>query len=255
MTPSKATPTGIARIDDTASFRFVVAVFLALIAHMSFFLFKEAPSAVGTSKTVHRITAMLPPTPDNATQTALVEWVEILDSSYLVKPDRKRGFSTAPQRGIIEDVPLRLEERVSLNGDAGLERIPLPAPSPGDEARHLWSFAPAPIPPGPAFKPRKLEYPAWFSANGKPLPQLFHDLPKIRELLAASQKAKGETIMAIRFLEPGVYPEVEVERTCGDKKLDELAVRALTVKAETLPTHGKRNPFDKRLLSVKWRRK
>jgi len=254
MTRSSASGIREERVDDRASFRFVAAVFLALTAHMAFFLFKEKSPAIPAVAMERRITAMLPSDPVASDQKALARWMEMLDSSYLMRPDRKRGFSMAPQPGMVDDLPLRVGERFSIRGGSGLKRIPLPKPPPGDESRHLWSFIPAPIPASPPCPELDVAYPAWFSERGRPLPQLFRGLPKIRERLAASQKAGGETILAIRFMGKGAYPEVAVERSCGDSELDRMALRALKQRADALPDSEKK-PFEKHTVSLKWRRR
>ncbi len=236
-------------------FRFSAAIFLALVAHMAFFVFKQAPPPLEMVPKKTKIVAMLPlgSNPSQRRQEQLRQWLDILDSSYVVRPDRKRGFSLTPNAPVVKDMPLHWKSDANYGEDAKVQRIALPAPPPGDQIQHLWRFVPPPITPAPLPPAPCERYPAWFLGNGTPLQQLFNNLDKVSEKLASSKANETETVLKARFFGPNIYPEVSVESSCGDPSLDSLAAKTLMVGGRTLAINDKDStePF---MIVVKWRK-
>ena len=255
MTPNKSSLAIAGRAEDRTAFRFFAAIFLALVAHMAFFVFKQAPPPPEMVPKESKIMAMLPldSNPDARGQEQLREWLAILDSSYVVRPDRVRGFSLAPNTPDVENVPLRLKDDSNSGGDVKVARIPLPTLPPGDRIRHLWKFVPPPIAMAPLPPSPSKEYPAWFLGDGTPLHQLFSNVDKVSEQFAASKAKETETVLKARFFGPSIYPEVSVTSSCGDPALDAFAIKTLMVRGRTLAINDKdaAEPF---IIVVKWRK-
>ena len=79
-------------------------------------------------------------------------------------------------------------------------------------------------------QPAAVRYPVWTDESGKTVAGLFNPDRNSLQLLEKHRSAKPTLLRLI--LRPESFPDVKVLRSCGDLKLDMLAVRQLKIRQE-----------------------
>ena len=231
--------------------RFFIPALLAILFHLSFLLFKKASPVISDRSPLKQV-MLLSQSGETPDEQRLLAWMNILDAEHTIQPDRKYGFSVGYQPPPVEDLPLDLKNLVMNDDDTVADFLPVPWQDTRSRFRHLWrrpllnvSFV------NPADYKLKLDWPAWLDEEEQVLPQLFDNPNEIREQVRKNPPPHHETVLRVTFLEPDVFPKVDVVYSCGDPSLDLAAVKTLTVKSENSPISTEKHiiPY---FVTVKW---
>jgi len=235
------------------SARMVVIAILAILLHATFLVFKKTPDTLMDKSARLPRVALLPLGSKSADELKLLKWMDILNPSCFIKPDRIHGFSITPGTVHIEDMPLRLKDHPVDFSAGNIGPLPVPTESGEELLRKLWCHESIPVTEKRLIREiRASDYPLWLLENNSRLPQLFADPAKVRDFVAAASPRLAETVLIVRFLGTEFFPEVRIERSCGNAELDTMAVKALAFRGGRLELNDKRRdaPF---FLSIKWK--
>jgi|GEM_PF-2566702 len=210
----------------------LIVLLLAVLLHVLFFcLFRPLPNRIAESNHHLRYTRFLDEK-NRRTISRLEDlryWLCYTEPEQLLKPDFKNGFSLICGRNEISiPVPDRFSHRLyeNLTGNSRVPEKVFPVRSPAD---FHDDAEPVPIPFRAASSKTAVskpeQYPVWTDELGGIRYGLFRpDAAFVR--LVKSSRADRPSVLCLT-LQPNRFPQVKVLRSCGDPKLDMLAVRQL----------------------------
>lgn len=203
---------------------------LALALHLLLFsLFEPIPITVAESSSEKRYTFFLDEqklSQDRQDSFALKYWLEYSDPERFLKPDPAAGFSLFQNRkdNSIPD-PAQLPRNL-FESSADCREVPASLPSPRPHSDFVpgtaSAFSPHLSKPHPV---PNVQYPLWLDEDGGLYSGLFYADRKSMQLLK-QERADGKTVLLLT-LEKDRLPAVELVRSCGNLKLDMLALRQL----------------------------
>ena len=217
----------------------LLVFFLALALHILLFsIFQPMPHAVSESSGDKPYTLLLEEQKLDLQRKdphGLQYWLRFSDPERLLKPDPETGFSMFQGRNdfSIPDparFPFRLYDSVSLY------REPL-SPLPSERSVTVFSSG-VDIPVVPPAPNRRIfpnvQYPLWTDENGRISEGLFLSDDRSLRVLK-QQKASAPSVLRLT-LQNDRIPAVLLLRSCGNPKLDSLAIRQLKIrKANFMP--------------------
>lgn len=234
--------------------RYLAAGFLAIILHLLFLLFIEAPDNDNIVAANVKHVSLLPLDTKLASEKKLLQWMNIMDPSCVVKPDRVQGFSFVPEIKKPEDMEVTVNKHFSMAQKGTFMPIPAPVESYRDKIQRIWEYTPAPV-RKPSFsisRHSENEFPLWVQEDGRVLPQLFIDQEQVRKVLNKQVDPIKETVLISESYGPVFFPRIKIDVSCGNRELDMLALKALAING--------RNIFDSKsgmgfpsYIAVKWR--
>lgn len=240
--------------DERKFIRFFIPAFLALLIHLSFFGFKKAESDADPNIEKPKRVMLLPRNTVIFEEQKLLAWMEMLDPSYFIQPNRKYGFSRTFNAVKMKDMPVKFDKNenfVQINKKPK-DFLPEPWRPRIERIKEEWEYKIAGVPPIDisTFK-KNLEYPVWMSEKSDVLPQLFSDIDSLQDTIKTTPPKSQETVLKADFFGPNFFPKVEIIHSCGIPALDKLAMRTLTVKGKILAINDKETNESK-YISVKW---
>ena len=232
--------------------RYILAGLLAVFIHMSFLFFAREPETdLGKIENVKYVT-LLPLDTKLPSEQVLLQWMDIMDPTGVVKPDRRNGFSVAPPKIAPEDQKMNLKKHFSQVNQGAFLPLHPPVQSQREKVRRFWSFSSAGVPSaGYNISRTKVNYPLWLREDGTMLPQLFKDVLKVKEILKKHNQPVNETILKWESNGPGLFPRVRLDVSCGNSKLDHLALKTLSLKGGKLFPE-KTSSTEPSFIAVKW---
>ena len=232
--------------------RFFMPALLTILIHLSFFGFRRAPATDRENTAPPKQVLLLPYDSKSHDEQNLLAWMNILDASYIIQPNRKYGFSTTLKPVEVEDIPLILNNLINDNNQERADFLPVPWQDRQNRIRRMWSYTPAPITPfNPADYKQKFECPAWLSENSSILPQLFENIDEIKSEMKKNPPTSQETVLKVSSIKKDIFPQVTIEHSCGSKKLDNAALRTFTVKSADVSANTN-DARDSYYITVKW---
>ena len=232
--------------------RFFLPALLAVLIHLSFLGFKKTPATNRESAAPTKQVLLLPYDSESHDEQNLLAWMNILDASYIIQPNRKYGFSTTLHPVEVEDIPLILNNFINDNDQELANFLPVPWQDKQNRIRRIWSYTPASITPfNPADYKQKFECPAWLSENSRILPQLFENIDEIKSEIKKNPPTSQETVLKVSFIKKDIFPKVSIEHSCGSEKLDNAALRTFTVKSSDISVN-RNDGRDYYYIIVKW---
>lgn len=234
--------------------RYIAAGVLALTLHMSFLLFSQAPDVDEGKIENPKYVTLLPLDTKIPSEKKLLQWMDIMDPTCVVKPDRKNGFSVAPDDPMPQDKPIALKKHYTQVSKGEFLPLSSPVEKRRERVKRLWTFSFAKINP-PLFNiPQKTKkvFPVWMKDDGTALPQLFRDFAPVKNILKTTKEPLGETVLKLEANEPGFFPRVQLDVSCGNTDLDKLAIKTLAIKGRAY-FEDQENGSDPYFIVVKWR--
>lgn len=232
--------------------RFFFPALLAILIHLSFFGFKKVPTVNIASQVAPKQVMLLPQDSLIPDEQKLLAWMNILDSSYVIQPDRKYGFSTTFTPAKLNDILLKLKRATVENEKESSDFLPVPWQDRHHRIRRQWIYNSVEITPvNPTDYKKELNCPVWLNEEDNILPQLFENIEELRTSLKKNLPPKQETVLKVTYLSPDVFPKVKVAYSCGVKELDIAALRTFTVKSKSIPTTVE-NTIGSYYITVKW---
>lgn len=233
--------------------RFIAAGALAIVLHMAFILFAQASDPDAGKIENPKYVTLLPLDTKVPSEKSLLQWMEIMDPTGVVKPDRKNGFSLTPGDPMPPDEPIALKPHYTELKKGSFLPLSPPVEKRKENVRRFWSFAAAGINAAPYKIPRpvKKDFPVWMKEDGSPLPQLFRNLEQVKKILAKEEKTLVETVVKWETNEPGFFPRVRLDSSCGNPELDKLAVKTLSIRGRGALKHIK-NQVEASFIVIKW---
>ena len=216
--------------------QWLIVLILAAAVHILLFsLFRPLPLAIAESNPGKRYTLFLeeetaPGKPKDP--HGLRYWLRYTDPERFLKPDSEAGFSLVCGK-YETTVPSPEQFRHALFRNFSTYRF---MPDRLAAERALTEFvrgAETPVLARPVPEkniPAKIQYPVWTDETGKISGGLF--LPDADALRLMRRERAGKPAVLRLTLRKDVCPSVEVLRSCGNPKLDMLAVRQLKVRRE-----------------------
>jgi len=231
--------------------RFFIPALLAVLIHLSFLGFKRAAPPENPDASRPKRVMLLPENSVFVEEQRLLAWMEMLDPTYFIAPNRAFGFSRIYNPGEMEDIPVKLDKNISAYGNKE-SFLPVPWKPKFERIKDEWPYKPSMPEPFDISKFMKnLDFPIWMSEDTNVLPQLFGNMDELREYLKKSPPESGETVLKVEFFGPNFFPKVEIAYSCGNVELDKLAVKALTVKGKLLAINDK-DSDEPYFITVKW---
>ena len=229
----------------------LVSAIAVLIHLLLFLLFRPLPHQVvertsGTRYTLYLEESKLNALPEDPLE--LRYWLHYTDPEQLLKPDRSAGFSMFCGRTEVK-IPDPKQFRHDLFRSLSPFHFPAEQPPaerlPGDFAVGAETLV---LPHGMSTTqtPVAREYPVWTDDAGKISAGLFlADADSVQ--LLKQEKAAGTTILRLTS-SPDFPASIVLRQSCGNPKLDQLAVRQLTAHTADLRSEKTRT----RYFSVVW---
>ncbi len=240
------------RKKESQFMRFFTPALLAILIHLLFFGFKKVPPADITSKSSAKQVMLLPLDSKVPDEQRLLAWMNILDSSCVIQPNRKYGFSTTFKPAELSNITLKLKNATVDDGTERADFLPVPWQDQHNRIKRLWVYKSISITPvNPKEYKRNLNCPAWLNEEDEILPQLFDNINELKAAVKKSPPPRQETVLKVTFLRADLFPKVKITSSCGLKKLDSAALRTFTVNSENIPTtveHTIRSYY----ITVKW---
>jgi hypothetical protein len=232
--------------------RFFIPALLAILIHLSFFGFKKVdpPDVVDVAKP--KQVMLLPQDSVVPDEVNLLAWLNILDSSYVIQPNRKYGFSRTFKPVEVEDIPLTLKDMMLDNEQDVSSFLPVPWRDQHARIRQMWKYEIEGIEPldPRQFKPN-LKYPLWLSEKNKVIPQMFEDTTELKNEIEKNPPPHNETVLQVTSFDSKLFPKVQISYSCGSKKLDMAALRTFTVKSKNMDNSSE-DGRDSYYITVKW---
>ncbi|MBO4632968.1 MAG: hypothetical protein J5858_13685, partial [Lentisphaeria bacterium] len=159
-------------------------------------------------------------------------WLRYTDPERLLKPDSEAGFSLICGK-YETTVPPPEQFHHPLFRDLSIYRFIPDVPAPARTLDEFVRGIETPVLPHPVSKKNisaKIQYPVWTDETGKIAGGLFlSDSDSLR--LIQQEHADKPAVLRLT-LRKDLFPEVEILRSCGNPKLDMLAVRQLKARRE-----------------------
>ena len=232
--------------------RFFIPGLLAVLIHLSFFGFKKAIPPENPEVAKPKRVMLLPRNTVILEEQKLLAWMEMLDPSYFIQPNRKNGFSRTFNAVDMEDIPIKLIGNVVKDNRQGASFLPVPWRPRFERIKDEWPYKPSGITPIDFSQFQKnLDYPVWMSEGSDVLPQLFGSIDKLKESLKKAPPESQETVLKVDFFGPNLFPKVKIIHSCGNPELDTMALRTLTVKGKLLAINDK-DSIESYFITVKW---
>jgi hypothetical protein len=230
---------------------FLLPAILAVLVHLSFFGFKRAVPSENPHSERPKQVLFLPQQTVIEEEKRLLAWMDIMDPTYFIEPNRKHGFSRTYNSGGMKDIPIKLDNSISKYGKKE-SFLPVPWKPKYERIKEQWPYSPSDIKAVDISKFRKnFDFPVWMSEESDLLPQLFSDLDKLKEKLKDSPPEFHETVLEVEFFGPNFFPKVKVIHSCGNPEFDTIALKTLTVKGKRLAMNDK-DSRETRFITVKW---
>jgi hypothetical protein len=234
--------------------RYLVAGFLAIVLHMICLLFVEAPDAEGAVFANVKHVTLLPLDTKLLSEKKLLEWMKIMDPMHVIKPDRKNGFSFAPDPIKPKDMDLIIKKHYSKRKKGSFLPISAPVESYRNKVKRFWDYTSASA-KNPSFsipkRPEK-DYPLWILENGRILPQLFTHFDQVKSILNKHKSPLKETVLRLESYDTGFFPRIKIDVSCGNAELDRLALKTFAIKGKFLFESEANNTYP-RYIAVKWK--
>ena len=209
----------------------LLVLLAAVFAHvLFFFLFRPLPDQIAESDPHRRYTRLLNESDLGkvSRQADLRYWLRYTEPERLLKPDFENGFSLVCGRNEVsipdpDQFSHRLYETL-----AGNNRVPEKVFSVRSPADFPVDAELTPVPfrvTSPEAAPLPERYPVWTDECGSIKYGLFRPDAAFARLVKSS-RADRPSVLCLT-LQPKRFPQVKVLRSCGDPRLDMLAVRQL----------------------------
>ena len=231
--------------------RFLVPAILALLIHLSFFGFKKALPPENPDVAKPKRVMLLSRNTVISDEQKLLAWMEMLDPSYFIQPNRKHGFSRTFNAVDMEDTSIQLIGNV-VDYNNQISFLDVPWRRRSERIKDEWPYKPSGITPIDFSQFQKnLDYPVWMSEESDVLPQLFGSIDKLKESLKKAPPESQETVLKVDFFGPNLFPKVKILHSCGNPEFDTMALRTLTVKGKLLAINDK-DSTESYFITVKW---
>ncbi|MBO4648438.1 MAG: hypothetical protein J5806_09805 [Lentisphaeria bacterium] len=221
----------------------LLVLLAAVFAHvLFFFLFRPLPNQISESNRHLRYIRFL----DENDQPAISRlddlryWLRYTEPERLLKPDFENGFSLICGRNEVsipdpDRFSHRLYETLAVNNRVPEKVFPVRSPADFPDDAEL-----TPVPfrgTSPDSAPLPERYPVWTDEQGSITYGLFRpDAAFVR--LAKSSRADRPSVLCLT-LQPNRFPRVKMLSSCGDPRLDMLAVRQLKARYTDPEGHQK----------------
>lgn len=240
---------------DYSFLRYFTAGVLTISLHMTFLLFTETPTNNADITTNAKHVTLLPLKSKTLSEKKLLEWMRIMDSTCVIKPDRKNGFSITPGNPPVKDEKISFKKHLSQIRERAFSPLTVPVEKRDNKIKRFWKYSTAPI---RQFSFSTVEctektYPLWIRENGTVLPQLFRDIENVRKSLEKQKITLSETVLRAESRGSDLFPRIRIDVSCGNPEFDRLAMRALAINGKGLfdEKKGDSEPY---FIAVKWSR-
>lgn len=234
--------------------RYIAAGFLAVVLHMFFLFFVETPDADGSVSGNIKHVTLLPLDTKLVSEKNLLQWMNIMNPMSVTKPDRKHGYSFVPENKKPKDFNLAMKKHYSQAKKGSFSPISAPVESYRDKVKRFWDYTSAPV-RKPSFSIVKRsvgDYPLWVLEDGKILPQLFNKSDNVKSIIAKHKLPTKETVLKVESYGSGFFPRIRIDVSCGNSKLDLLALKTLAIKGQNLLGFNKSNDAPV-YIAIKWK--
>lgn len=241
---------------DNIVVRFILAAVLAVALHLMFGIFVVSPDYnVKVKKTTRHVT-LLPYDTKLPSEKNLLHWMNIMDPTAIIKPNREYGFSIIPKKDILVEEPLVLKKDSFTLESRDFLPLELKLESEKDKLARYWGGISVSRPVRGKVKNRGKslkDYPIVMMDNGVILPELLNNNLVVNKILSNSKKSLDKTVLKLSFNDGGdFFPRVIIDTSSGDSKLDKIALKSVSIHAKEVFENLKdkdRNVF----LSIKWK--
>ena len=241
---------------EKSFFRFFFAGILALALHCSFFLFSPKHEVYNDPEKNKKYVSLLPVNTSLLSERKLLQWMNIMNPTIAIKPNRKNGFSIAPQIHKPEDIPLSINPHFLQVKKGVFLPLQLPVTSVAEKYEKLWPYNPAPDFKIDKIIKKKIDLPL-FSFEDSSIPLIYfndNDKKIIKSLLDKSSKPitpltllkvivpkqslilKSQTPLktntndnALMKLQPSFIPRIQIIKSSGNEDLDRFAIKKLAL--------------------------
>jgi hypothetical protein len=233
-------------------FRFFLPALLAVLVHLAFFGFKRAIPPDNPDKAKPKRVMLLPHNTVIFEEQKLLAWLEILDPTYFIQPNRKHGFSRTFNAVDMEDIPISLKGNVVGYNNRKASFIDVPWKPKFEIIKDQWEYTPRGIKfIDFSIYQKNIDFPVWMTEESSVLPQLFGNIDKLKATLKKVPPEFQETVLKVDFFGPNFFPKVEIVHSCGTPELDTFAMRTLIVKGKLLGINDK-DSSEPYFITVKW---
>ena len=169
-------------------------------------------------------------------------------------PANKHGYSFVPENKKPKDFNLAMKKHYSQAKKGSFSPISAPVESYRDKVKRFWDYTSAPV-RKPSFSIVKRsvgDYPLWVLEDGKILPQLFNKSDNVKSIIAKHKLPTKETVLKVESYGSGFFPRIRIDVSCGNSKLDLLALKTLALKGQNLLGFNKSNDAPV-YIAIKWK--
>jgi hypothetical protein len=249
--------------------RFIAAGILTIIFHMFFLLFTTKPTIKNDHGKKRKYVSLLPINTSLLSEQKLLQWMNIMNPTYAVCPDKKHGFSIDIPKTIPEDLPLEIKKHFLQVQRGKFLPLRVPEQSQVEKGMKLWPYTPAPL-----FKTIPLLPDSYYPAiipekSNLPVIHFSKEEGEMIESIKTKIKATklGSTILRISFPEKAVdkaqsntefksaykseityFPRIQIIKSCGNSDLDRLAVKKVSLTLSESIHDG-----DSLLITARWK--
>lgn len=229
----------------------LLVLLVSVLIHVLFFsLFRPLPRTVSKSFMKNRSTLFLEEKELDRKRDdpfRLRYWLRFTDPEQLLKPNYNNGFSMFLNRGDCSIPPPGAIAQNLFETSSGY-RIPA-AEMPPERSPAVFA-AGSEIPvfphagtPLPASRPENVRYPLWIDDAGRSWSGLFLSDEESLRILNKHHSPKP-SVLRLTFGQD-LIPLAELIRSCGDQRLDILAIRQLKIRKENFDSGNPRIQYFK----------
>jgi len=241
---------------DNVVLRFILAAVLAVALHLIFGIFVISPDYNVKAKQNTRHVTLLPYDTKLPSEKNLLHWMNIMDPTAIIKPNRKDGFSITPQKNVLIEEALVFKKDSFIFKSRDFLPLELKLESEKDKIARYWGFTSVshPVRDKRVNKVNSLKnYPIVMMDNGIILPALLNNNVMVKDILSKSKKLLDETVLKLSLNNGGdFFPRVSIDSSSGDGKLDKIALKSVSIHAMEVFKNLKdkdRSVF----ISIKWK--
>ena len=121
---------------------FLIPAVLAILLHLSLLIFTKKSNLSQTQIEPPKRVMILPVSSTLPSEKKMMAWLNILDPSYFIRPDRVHGFSRTLPSDKCEDIPFKLEKHIEWYKYGNMSPLPLPWQSVEAKVERLWRHIP-----------------------------------------------------------------------------------------------------------------
>jgi len=245
--------------------RFIVAGLFTLLFHIFFLLFTSKVATNSDSGKNIKYVSLLPINTTLLSERKLIRWMDLMNPTYAICPDRKHGFSLSIPKKQPDDISLEIKKHFLKVERGAFLPLSIPTLSETRKLIHLWPYKSSPI-----FvtvpKISKDFYPAIIPDDSE-LP-IIHFTGEEREYIQATivkvgKKFSDTTLLRVRFTktrrgkkldseimkeEEMIFPRVQILSSCGNSDLDNFAIKKIC-----FSIFNPKETEDSVMMTVRWR--